>query len=97
MNRDIKFLQLSYGNFVSLDNYMLLEKENQQLKENNQAMQEELARTWAKLDKKEEIINKAKEYINKTKYSDIVELNSYSIKEFWFIKELLEILKESDK
>lgn len=50
----------------SLQTYeILLEanvEENQQLKENNQAMQEELARTWAKLDKKEEIINKAKEF-----------------------------------
>lgn len=31
-NEDISFLQLSYGNFVSLDDYMLLKKENQQLK-----------------------------------------------------------------
>lgn len=31
-NEDINFLQLSYGNFVSLDDYMLLKKENQQLK-----------------------------------------------------------------
>lgn len=33
-NEDISFLQLSYGNFVSLDDYMLLKKENQQLKDN---------------------------------------------------------------
>ena len=32
-NEDISFLQLSYGNFVSLDDYMLLKKENQQLKD----------------------------------------------------------------
>lgn len=32
-NKDINFLQLSYGNFVSLDDYILLEKENKQLKE----------------------------------------------------------------
>ncbi len=74
-----------------------LQKENQQLKENNQALQEEIAKTWAKLDKKEKIIDKAGEYINKTKYSDLVGLNSYSINEFWFIKELLEILEKSDK
>lgn len=30
-NKDINFLQLSYGNFVSLDDYILLKKENQQL------------------------------------------------------------------
>ena len=42
----------------------LLKKQSQQLKENNLAMQEEMARTWAKLDKKEDIINKIKEYVN---------------------------------
>ena len=42
----------------------LLIKENKQLKENNLAMQEEMARTWAKLQQKEDIINKAKEYCN---------------------------------
>lgn len=44
--------------------------EKQKLKENNQAMQEELARVWAKLNKKEEIINKAKEYLKKYFYKD---------------------------
>ena len=38
-----------------------LQKENEQLKENNLAMQEEMARTWAKLEQKEDTINKAKE------------------------------------
>ncbi len=40
-----------------------LQKENEQLKENNLAMQEEMARTWAKLEQKEDIINKAKEHL----------------------------------
>ena len=48
-NKNISFLKLSYGNFVSLDDYVVLEKENQQLKE--------------QLKQKEDIINKAKEYI----------------------------------
>lgn len=39
-------------------------------------------------------INKVKDYVNTTEYSDIVGLNSNSIKDFWFVKELLEILKE---
>ena len=37
-NKDINFLQLSYGNFVSLDDYILLKKENQQLKEEKQEL-----------------------------------------------------------
>lgn len=84
----------SYERWLIIQEYIdILIKENQQLKENNQALQEEIAKTWAKLDKKEKIIDKAREYINKTKYSDLVGLNSYSINEFWFIKELLEIFK----
>ena len=39
-------------------------------------------------------INKVKDYVNTTEYSDIVGLNSNSIKDFWFVKELLAILKE---
>ena len=49
-----------------------LQEENKQLKEqlqqkeeNNQAMQEEMARTWAKLEQKENIINKTKDVIEK--------------------------------
>mgnify|MGYP001860450129 CR=1 FL=1 len=46
------------------DNTMDLIEENKQLKENNLAMQEEMARTWAKLQQKEDIINKTKSTIN---------------------------------
>ena len=60
-NGEIHILGNCYGdNARCID---LLIKENKQLKENNQAMQEEMARTWAKLQQKEDIINKAKEYI----------------------------------
>ena len=41
----------------------VLKTENQKLKENNQSMQEEMARTWAKLQQKEDIINKANNFI----------------------------------
>lgn len=44
--------------------------------------------------KQKEVIDKAKLYINSTKYSDITGLEKYSIKDFWFIEELLDILKE---
>lgn len=99
-NEDISFLQLSYGNFVSLDDYMLLKKENQQLKGNDQVMQEEIAKTWAKLDKKEEIINKAKQYIknnsHKTEWGDLeqdnesIDIND-DVTDTEFITDLLEI------
>ena len=42
-----------------------LTTENKQLKENNLAMQEEMARTWAKLQQKEDVINKTKDVIEK--------------------------------
>lgn len=44
--------------------------------------------------KQKEVIDKAIMYVNSTKYSDINGLQKYSIKEFWFIKELEDILKE---
>lgn len=40
-----------------------------------------------------EVIDKEMLYINSTRYSDITGLEEHSIKEFWFIKELLDILK----
>ena len=58
-NGEIHLLGNCYGdNARCID---LLIKENEQLKENNLAMQEEMARTWAKLQQKEDTINKAKE------------------------------------
>ena len=41
----------------------LLQQENQQLKENNLAMQEEMARTWAKHDKLKATLEEIREYI----------------------------------
>ena len=52
--------------------------ENQQLKE--------------QLEKERKVRKEAIEYINVTEYSGIVGLNNNGIKEFWFIKDLLEIL-----
>lgn len=56
--------------------------ENKQLKE--------------QLEASEKVRKEAIEYINVTEYSGIVGLNSNGIKEFWFIKDLLSILKEED-
>lgn len=64
------------------DNTMGLIEENQQLKE--------------QLELSEKARKEAIEYINKTEYSDIVGLNSNSIKEFWFVKELLNILDKGE-
>lgn len=40
-----------------------LQQENQQLKENNQAMQEEMAITWEKLKQRDEVIDEAIKFI----------------------------------
>lgn len=40
-----------------------LRQENQQLKENNQAMQLEMARTWEKLNRRDEVIDEANNLI----------------------------------
>lgn len=55
---------------------------------------EENTRLLEQVKKQKEVIDKAKLYINSTKYSDITGLEKHSIKEFWFIEELLDILKE---
>ena len=60
------------------DKILELEQENQKLKE--------------KLKASEKARKEAIEYINVTEYSGIVGLNNNGIKEFWFIKDLLEIL-----
>lgn len=60
------------------DNTMNLIEENQQLKE--------------QLEKERKARKESIEYINVTEYSGIVGLNNNGIKEFWFMKDLLEIL-----
>lgn len=44
------------------------------------------------LEKERKARKEAIEYINVTEYSGIVGLNNNGIKEFWFMKDLLEIL-----
>jgi hypothetical protein len=39
-------------------------------------------------------IDKIKEYINKTTYKEVFNDDKHSIKEFWFIKDILELLEE---
>ena len=60
---------------------------------------EKIGKLQEKIKYKLGSIEKAIEYINKTKYSDVVGLNSNSIKDFWFVRELKKILdnKGSDK
>ena len=41
-----------------------LQQENQQLKENNMSMQEEMARTWEKVDLYKEVIEEVREYVD---------------------------------
>lgn len=55
--------EIGINNF-GLDYMVGLEEEIERLNENNQAMQEEMARTWKKLDEKENIIKEVREYIN---------------------------------
>ena len=91
-NGEIHFLGNCYGdNARCID---LLIKENEQLKENNLAMQEDMARTWAKLQQKEDIINKAKEYIKENtvgkKYGEEYYIDEFD--RFASPNKLLEIL-----
>lgn len=47
-----------------------------------------------KLSKKDETIKEAIDYIKTTQYSDVNGLNSYSIMDFWFVKDILQILEK---
>ena len=84
--------KIAYEN-VMLANKML-EQEIERLKENNQAMQEEMARTWKKLDEKENIIKEVREYITYWHYRNDFRINSFTtgVKE-----ELLKILDKENK
>lgn len=55
-----------FGRTQFIKEIMRLERENKQLRENNQAMQEEMARTWKKL----EVIKKLKSWLEKKLSSD---------------------------
>ena len=48
------------------------------------------------IEKERQIRKDAIEYINITNYSDEVGLNKYSIKEFWFVKDILNILDKGE-
>ena len=45
----------------------LLKKQNQQLKENIMAMQEEMARTWEKVDLHKKVTEEVREYMNENR------------------------------
>lgn len=45
-------------------------------------------------DKYKIVLDKIKEYINKTTYKEVFKDDEHSIKEFWFIKDILELLEE---
>ena len=71
-----------------------LEQENQQLKENNLAMQEEMARTWAKLEQKEDVIKQLLTYLDKNKLT----LNNPNILDFYInVKKILNIEKSDNE
>ena len=79
----------------------ILQQENQQLKnqlkekhDGFMASVNESCELAEEIQKYKEVIDKAIMYVNSTRYSDINGLQKYSIKEFWFIKELEDILKE---
>lgn len=66
----------------------------------NQSLNAEYERNKKEREMKEEIerlrsiIKEVREYIKNTTYADITGLETHSIKEFWFVKELLEILEK---
>lgn len=68
-----------------------LKEENQRLKENNQAMQEEMARTWKKYDKVNNVLNELEKWLksNDEHFAEAIPFRETLRK--------LKELKESDK
>lgn len=91
-NGEIHLLGNCYGdNARCID---LLIKENEQLKENNLAMQEEMARTWAILQQKEDVIKQLLTYLDKNKLT----LNNPNILDFYInVKKILNIEKSDEE
>ena len=91
----------SLYDLYAIPSYSDLSKENQELKKQLKikhngfmASVDESCDLAEEVQKYKEVIDKAIMYVNSTRYSDINGLQKYSIKEFWFIKELEDILKE---
>lgn len=91
----------SLYDLYTIPSYSDLSKENQELKKQLKikhngfmASVDESCELAEEVQKYKEVIDKAIMYVNSTRYSDINGLQKYSIKEFWFIKELENILKE---
>ena len=91
----------SLYDLYTIPSYSDLSKKNQELKKQLKikhngfmASVDESCDLAEEVQKYKEVIDKAIMYVNSTRYSDINGLQKYSIKEFWFIKELEDILKE---
>ena len=96
-----KIKDKSLYDLYDIPSYSYLSKENQELKKQLKikhngfmASVDESCDLAKENQKYKEVIDKAIMYVNSTRYSDINGLQKYSIKEFWFIKELENILKE---
>ena len=77
-----------------LTKYMFQEQEIERLNENNQAMQGEMARTWKKLDEKENIIKEVREYVEENLCYSNCDGMKYIIPSG---KDILEILDKENK
>ena len=54
---------------------------------------EVIKKQFFELNKQKEVLDKIKKYINTTTYKETFK-EEHSIKEFWFIKDILELLEE---
>lgn len=110
-NKNISFLKLSYGNFVSLDDYVVLEKENQQLKEQLQQKEDiEIIQGYVEMieNENQELKNQLENcYCNRTdcssrikdskKYDSLVQKVEKQQKEFIkYLEDEIKILEENN-
>lgn len=87
-------LMYMYCNEKAKDKIKELKKQLKITQDGFMASVEESCELAKENQKYKEVIDKAIMYVNSTRYSDINGLQKYSIKGFWFIKELEDILNE---
>lgn len=83
-------LKEKYLNAVA--DYETTKSENQQLKENNQSYQEEMCRSWEKVDKYKSALDEIREYIKG--WQDFPHTNGSTHRELRNLMEILDKVKE---
>lgn len=87
-----QFGSINYGKWgsLNLEQRKLITK----LLDEMDRADEIIKKQFFELNKQKEVLDKIKVYINTTTYKEVFKEDEKSIKEFWFIKDILKLLEE---